>query len=94
MVNHKDKNRKQIFVNNVLFGVTYDLRSCRGSGGYPPASQHGGPGSILVSPRGICGGQTGTGIEFSRVLLPSPVNFIPPVLHYQENNNNNNNNVA
>jgi hypothetical protein len=33
-----------------------------------------------VSPCGICGGQSGTGI----VLRVSPVSFIPPVLHYLE----------
>jgi hypothetical protein len=35
-----------------------------------------------VSPCGICGGQSGTGTGFPRVLRFSLVNFITPVLHY------------
>jgi hypothetical protein len=35
-----------------------------------------------ASPCGICGGQSGTGQVFPRVLRFSPVNFIPPVLNY------------
>jgi hypothetical protein len=34
-----------------------------------------------LSPYGICGGQ-GLGQIFPRVFRFSPVNFIPPVLHY------------
>ena len=38
-----------------------------------------------ISPCGIYGGQIGTGRGFSpQVLRFSPVNFIPPVLHYLE----------
>jgi hypothetical protein len=38
-----------------------------------------------VNPCGICGGQSGTRKGFSpRVLRFSPLNFIPPVLHYTE----------
>ena len=38
-----------------------------------------------VVPCGIYGGQSDTGaVFFPRVLRYSPVNFIPPVLHYTE----------
>jgi hypothetical protein len=37
-----------------------------------------------VSPCGIYGGQSVTGTGFPRVIRFSPVNFIPPVLHYKE----------
>jgi hypothetical protein len=35
-----------------------------------------------ASPRGICGGQSGTAIDFPRLFCSSPVNYIPSVLHY------------
>jgi hypothetical protein len=38
----------------------------------------------LIGQCGICGGQSGTETGFPRVLRFSPVNFIPPVLHYTE----------
>jgi hypothetical protein len=42
-----------------------------------------------VSPCGIGGGQSGTGIwVFPEYFGFSPVNFIPPVLHYKEKGKN------
>jgi hypothetical protein len=46
-----------------------------------------------VSPRGISGGQSGTGTGFAQVFRSSPVNFIPSVLSYQENDNSSYNNT-
>jgi hypothetical protein len=33
-----------------------------------------------VNPREICGGQSGTGTVFLRVIRFSPVNIVPPLL--------------
>ena len=46
-----------------------------------PAFRRGGPGSIPGQSMWICGGQSGTGTIFPRVLRFSPVNFKPSVLH-------------
>jgi hypothetical protein len=37
-----------------------------------------------VSPCGVCGGKVALRQVFPQVLRFSPVNFIPPVLHYLE----------
>jgi hypothetical protein len=34
---------------------------------------------------GICDGQSETGQVFPLVLRSSPLNFVPPVLHYKDN---------
>jgi hypothetical protein len=43
-----------------------------------------------VSTRGVCGGQTDTGVGSPRLFRSSPVNYIPSALNYWEKNNNNN----
>ena len=49
--------------------------------GLSPRSPGFDPG---VSPCGICGGKVALRQVFPQVLRVSPVNFIPPVLHYLE----------
>jgi hypothetical protein len=55
---------------------------CHGSGGYSWASHGGGP--VSIPGQSIVVDKVALGQVFPRVLRFSPVNFIPPVLHYLE----------
>jgi hypothetical protein len=63
------------------FGKLQRYRPCVGSGDWSLASHRGRPFRSQASPHESCGGQNGTGADFSASTVGFSVSIIPPMLH-------------